>query len=62
MAFVEMTRRDGSVAQLRAAARTADAKQMRRNLAIAMVLDGHARLLAAQAGSRSSRNLSISAS
>jgi transposase len=31
------------------AARTADAKQVRRILAIAMVLDGHARLLAAQA-------------
>src|ERR1700730_10147825 len=50
MASVEILRRDCSVAQLRAeAARTADAKQARRILAIAMVLDGHARLLAAQA-------------
>jgi transposase len=32
------------------AARTADAKQARRILAIAMVLDGHSRLVAAQAG------------
>jgi hypothetical protein len=38
-----------SISQLRAeAARTADAKQARRILAIAMVLDGHSRLLAAQ--------------
>lgn len=50
MAAVEITRRDLSVAQLRsAAARTADAKQARRALAIAMVLDGHSRLDAAQA-------------
>ena len=50
MASVEIMRRDCSVAQLRAeAASTADAKQARRILAIAMVLDGHARLLAAQA-------------
>src|SRR5450759_228903 len=50
MASVEIMRRDCSVSQLRAeAARTVDAKQARRILAIAMVLDGHARLLAAQA-------------
>lgn len=50
MAAVEITRRDLSVAQLRlAAARTADAKQARRILAIAMVLDGHSRLASAQA-------------
>jgi len=48
---VEVRRRDLSVAQLRAAARHAsDTKQARRILAIAMVLDGHGRLLAAQAG------------
>src|ERR1019366_7599312 len=47
MALVEITRRDWSVARLRAEmARTADAKQARRMLAIAMVLDGHARRLA----------------
>jgi hypothetical protein len=47
MALVEITRLDWSVARLRAeAARTADAKQARRMLAIAMVLDGHARRLA----------------
>jgi len=41
MAAVEIKRGDLSVAQLRrAAARTADAKQARRMLAIAMVLDG----------------------
>ncbi len=41
------------ISQLRAeAARTADAKQARRLLAIAMVLDGHSRLLAAQACGR----------
>ena len=50
MASVEITRRDLSVAQLRmTAARTTDAKQARRMLAIAMVLDGHSRLDAAQA-------------
>jgi hypothetical protein len=47
MASVEIIRRDCSVVRLRAeAARTADAKQARRILAIAMVLDGHARLSA----------------
>lgn len=50
MAAVEITRRNLSVVQLRAAAaRTADAKQARRLLAIAMVLDGHSRLDAARA-------------
>jgi len=47
---VEVTRSDLSVLQLRAeAGRTADAKQARRILAIALVLDGHSRLLAARA-------------
>src|SRR3977135_454495 len=47
----EISHQDLSISQLRAeAARTADAKQARRILAIAMVLDGHSRLLAAQAG------------
>jgi transposase len=51
MPAVEVTRRDLSVAQLRAeAGRTSDAKQARRILAIAMVLDGHSRCLSAQAG------------
>ena len=50
MAAVEITRSDLSVVPLRsAAARTADAKQARRILAVAMVLDGHSRLDAAQA-------------
>jgi Winged helix-turn helix len=49
MASVEIMRRDCSVSQRAEAARTVDAKQARRILAIAMVLDGHARLLAAQA-------------
>jgi transposase len=50
MGSVEITRRDLSVVQLRAAAaRMVDAKQARRVLAIAMVLDGHSRLAAAQA-------------
>ena len=50
MSAIEITRQDLNILQLRAAAaRTADAKQVRRILAIAMVLDGHARLLAAQA-------------
>ena len=51
MAAVEITRRDLSASELRsAAARTPSAKQARRMLAIAMVLDGHDRTLAAQAG------------
>ena len=49
MSAIEITRQDLSISQLRTeAARTADAKQARRILAIAMVLDGHSRLLAAQ--------------
>src|ERR1700730_7529602 len=51
MSAIEITRQDLSISQLRAeAARTADAKQARRILAIAMLLDEHPRLLAAQAG------------
>src|SRR3977135_3814640 len=51
MLTIEITRQDLSISQLRAeAARTADAKQARRILAVAMVLDEHPRLLAAQAG------------
>jgi len=51
MAAVEITRKDLSASELRsAAAKTASAKQARRILAIAMVLDGHDRTLAAQAG------------
>jgi transposase len=50
MASVEVTRREMDAGQLRAAAaRTADVRQARRILAIAMVLEGHPRLLAAQA-------------
>ena len=42
MSAIEITRQNLSISQLRAAAaRTADAKQTRRILAIAMVLDGH---------------------
>ena len=51
MSTIKITRKDLSILQLRAeAARTADAKQTRRILAIAMVLDGYSRLVAAQAG------------
>jgi len=51
MSAIEITHQDLSISQLRAeAARTAGAKQARRILAIAMVLDGHSRRLAAQAG------------
>ena len=47
MSAIEITRQDLSVLQLRAAAaRTADAKQARRILAIAMVLDEHPLLAA----------------
>ena len=50
MPAVAITRTDLSVAELRAAAtRTADSKQSRRILAIAMVLDGFSREAAAQA-------------
>ena len=56
MSAIEITRQDPSISRLRAeAARTADAKQARRILAIAMVLDAHARLLAAQAGAMDRR-------
>jgi transposase len=51
MSAIEIARRDPSISQMRAeAARTADAKKARRILAIAMVLDGHSRLVAEQAG------------
>jgi transposase len=51
MSAIEVTYQDLSISQLRAAAvRTADAKQARRILAIAMVLNGHSRQLVAQAG------------
>ena len=50
MASVKVERGDFDAAQLRAeAARATDAKKARRILAIAMVLDGHPRLLAAKA-------------
>ena len=58
MSAIEITRQDLSILQLRAeAARTADAKQARRILAIAMVLDGHSRLLAAQASAMDRQTL-----
>jgi len=51
MAAVEIRRKDLNASELRlAAAKTASAKQARRILAIAMILDGHDRTLAAQAG------------
>ncbi len=51
MASIAITRLDLSASALRAvAARTRDTRQARRLLAIAMVLDGHPRHLAAQAG------------
>jgi len=51
MASVAITRTELGSAGLRAAAAgSSDAKQARRLLALAMVLDGHPRLLAAQAG------------
>ncbi len=51
MASVEITRTDLSVAQLRVeAVRASDTRLARRILSIAMVLDGHARQLAAEAG------------
>src|ERR1700730_7059721 len=51
MSAIEITHQDLSISQLRAeAARTDDAKQGRRILAIAMVRDGHSRLWGAQAG------------
>jgi transposase len=58
MSAIEITRQDLSLSQLRAeAARTADAKQARRILAIAMVPDGHSRLLAAQASAMDRQTL-----
>ena len=58
MSAIEVTRQDLSISQLRAeAARTADAKQARRILAIAMVLDGHSRLLAAQTSAMNRQTL-----
>ncbi len=58
MASVAITRDDLSSAALRAAAAgTADAKQARRLLALAMILDGHPRLLAAQAGGMDRQSL-----
>ena len=51
MSAIEMTAQNQRISQVRAAAaRTADAKQTQRNLAIAMGLDGPSRQLAAQAG------------
>lgn len=51
MASVAITRTEFDGAGLRAAAAgLSDAKQARRVLSLAMVLDGHSRLLAAQAG------------
>ena len=51
MALVAVTRDDLDSAGLRAAAvGTSDAKQARRLLTLALVLDGHPRLFAAQAG------------
>jgi len=51
MAAVEITRKDLTAVQLRAAAaRASDTRQTRRILAIAMILDKHSRLVAAQAG------------
>jgi len=50
MASVAIMRTELDSAGLRAAAGSSDAKQARRLLALAMVLDGHLRLLAAQAG------------
>ena len=51
MASVAISRRELHAVQLRAeAGRSSDPRQTRRILAIAMVVDGHSRLLAAQAG------------
>ncbi len=60
MSAIEITRQDLSISQLRAeAARTADTKQARRILAIAMVLDGHSRLLATQASAMDRQTLRV---
>ncbi len=58
MAAVAITRTELDSAGLRAAAAGSwDAKQARRLLALAMVLDGHPRLLAAQAGGMNRQTL-----
>ena len=58
MALVAVTRDDLDSAGLRAAAAgTSDAKQARRLLALALVLDGHPRLFAAQAGGMNRQTL-----
>ncbi len=58
MAAVAITRTELDSAGLRAvAAGSSDAKQARRLLALAMVLDGHPRLLAAQAGGMNRQTL-----
>jgi len=58
MAAVAITRTELDSAGLRAAAAgSSDAKQGRRLLALAMVLDGHPRLLAAQAGGMNRQTL-----
>jgi transposase len=58
MAAVAITRTELDSAGLRAAAAgSSDAKQARRLLALAMVLDGHPRLLAAQAGGMNRQTL-----
>lgn len=55
---VGVTRDDLSVVQLRAAARgTSDPKQARRILAMAMVVEGHPRALAAKAGAMDRQTL-----
>ncbi len=58
MAAVAITRTELDSVGLRAvAAGSSDAKQARRLLALAMVLDGHPRLLAAQAGGMNRQTL-----
>jgi transposase len=58
MAAVAITRTELDSVGLRAAAAgSSDAKQARRLLALAMVLDGHPRLLAAQAGGMNRQTL-----
>jgi len=58
MAAVAITRTELDSVWLRAAAAgSSDAKQARRLLALAMVLDGHPRLLAAQAGGMNRQTL-----
>ena len=58
MSVIEITYQDLSISRLRTeAARTAGAKQARRILAIAMVLDDHSRRVAAQAGGMDRQSL-----